>query len=715
MSKNIDDLLRLENQFNFLLRFANDIILLMDADGNLLEANDVAAQTYGWSLDELLTLNIRDLRDLSTMGDIDKQLKLTADTGALFETRHRRRDGSTFPVEVSSRLFEHDGKRYRQSIVRDISQRKRTEEELRLTALRYQLLFDSSRDALMIVTPPQWKFTGANQTTLRLFGAKSLAELSSLGPLDVSPERQQDGRLSGEKAQEMIELAMREGTHFFEWEHKRLDGKTFIADVLLTRMNIGDEVFLQATVRDISLRHHMQKKLERDAKRFEGLLKLHEQSTLLPEKEFMQYGLEWVERLTQSQIAFIHFVNEDQESIELVAWSAATKERYCTASYDNHYPVSEAGIWADCLRQRRAVIFNDYANYQDKHGLPEGHSMLVRLISVPVIEGDRVRVIIGVGNKETDYDEDDIEIARLFGNDMWRIIRRQRVETELAANLEQQRTLNKKLEEAHSQLIQSEKMASLGQLAAGVAHELNNPIGFVYSNMGTLESYLNDIFVINAAYEEAEKTVGTSCSELDHVRKIKKDKDYDYIKQDIFLLMAQSKDGLVRMRKIVQDLKDFSHVGEEGWKWVDLHNGLDSTLNIVWNELKYKCQVIKEYGTLPQVYCMASQINQVFMNMLVNAAQAIETKGVITIRTGSEKDRVWVEIEDTGKGIPAEDLHRIFDPFFTTKQVGVGTGLGLSLSYGIIQKHHGRIDVQSEVGKGTTMRIWIPVKHEAAG
>lgn len=582
MNAGSSDVSNLGSRIDFLLRFAGDIIFLMDEEGNLLEANDVAVSTYGWPLQELLKMNIRDLRDPETLNEVPTQLKLTAETGALFETRHKRRDGSIFPVEVSSRLFDYGGKRYRQSIVRDITERSK-----------------------------------------------------------------------------------------------------------------------------------MQTRLERDARRFEGLLELNDMASKLPEKEFMQFGLEWVERLTGSKIAFIHFVNDDQQTIELVAWSTATRDKYCTAGYDNHYPVSEAGIWADCLRQHKPVIFNDYENYPDKHGLPEGHSALGRLISVPVIEGDKVRVILGVGNKDSVYDAEDVEVAQLFGNDMWRIIRRVRVEAELKANLEQQRALNKKLEEAQSHLLQSEKMASLGQLAAGVAHELNNPIGFVYSNMGTLENYLNDIFIINAAYEEAEKSVGNGCPALDSVHKLKLSKDYAYIKQDIFQLMAQSKDGLARMRKIVQDLKDFSHVGEEGWKWVDLHKGIDSTLNIVWNELKYKCQVNKEYGTLPEVYCMASQINQVFLNMLVNAGQAIETKGVITIRTGVEGEQVWVEIADTGKGIPPEQIKLIFDPFFTTKPVGVGTGLGLSLSYGIMQKHHGRIEVSSEVGKGTTMRIWLPVKPAA--
>ena len=165
----------------------------------------------------------------------------------------------------------------------------------------------------------------------------------------------------------------------------------------------------------------------------------------------------------------------------------------------------------------------------------------------------------------------------------------------------------------------------------------------------------------------------------------------------------------------MQDLKDFSHVDQAEWQWVDLHKGIDSTLNVVNNEIKYKAEVVKEYGDIPQVECLASQLNQVFMNMLVNASHAIGEggHGRITIRTGLKDEMVWVEFADTGKGIAPENLTRIFDPFFTTKPVGKGTGLGLSLSYGIVDKHHGRIEVESEVGKGTTFRIWIPVRQAA--
>lgn len=287
-----------------------------------------------------------------------------------------------------------------------------------------------------------------------------------------------------------------------------------------------------------------------------------------------------------------------------------------------------------------------------------------------------------------------------------------RIKRELHERIDELTELNHRLETMQIQLLQAEKMAGIGQLAAGVAHEINNPIGFVSSNLNTLEKYLRDLLNLADAYAIAEQAcAGAGQAELfDGVCQIKKSMDFDYLSQDASELVAESKDGLSRVKKIVQNLKDFSHVDNaDEWSWVNLHQGLDTTLNIVWNDLKYKCEVKKEYGALPDVHCLPSQLNQVFMNMLINAGHSIEECGTITLRSGHEVDQVWIEIVDTGNGIAPEHLKRIFDPFYTTKPIGKGTGLGLSLSYGIVKKHQGRIEVQSEVGRGTTFRIWIPV------
>ncbi|MDA8381804.1 MAG: ATP-binding protein [Betaproteobacteria bacterium] len=271
---------------------------------------------------------------------------------------------------------------------------------------------------------------------------------------------------------------------------------------------------------------------------------------------------------------------------------------------------------------------------------------------------------------------------------------------------------NHKLEAAQSQLLQSEKLASIGQLAAGVAHEINNPIGYVYSNLGTLERYVGDLFSVLDAYGALEGEMARESVVLTELRALKGEVDLPFLREDLAALLGESKEGITRVKKIVQDLKDFSHAdAEDEWQWADLHKGLDSTLNIVWNELKYKAEVVKAYGDLPDIECLPSQLNQVFMNLLVNAAHAIDGRGTIAVRSGADGGQVWVEVADTGKGILPQHMNRIFDPFFTTKPVGKGTGLGLSLSYSIVQKHHGRIHVDSEPGKGSAFRVWLPVRH----
>lgn len=296
--------------------------------------------------------------------------------------------------------------------------------------------------------------------------------------------------------------------------------------------------------------------------------------------------------------------------------------------------------------------------------------------------------------------------------------RREAAEVELRKRFNELNELNVKLTETQQQLQQSEKLASIGQLAAGVAHEINNPIGYVHSNIGSLENYINDLFVMLSSYERTELLLADQPLGAE-LKALRQRIDIDFLKEDIPALMHESKEGISRVKKIVQDLKDFSRVDSTPeFQWANLHQGIDSTLNVVANEIKYKADVVKEYGTLPEIECLPSQLNQVFMNLLVNSTHAIgEKRGCITIRTGVVGENVWLEFADDGSGMNEEVRKKIFDPFFTTKPVGKGTGLGLSLSYGIIQKHQGTIEVESVEGKGTTFHISLPIRqqHQSPG
>ncbi len=264
------------------------------------------------------------------------------------------------------------------------------------------------------------------------------------------------------------------------------------------------------------------------------------------------------------------------------------------------------------------------------------------------------------------------------------------------------------------QLIQSEKMASVGQLSAGIAHEINNPISFITSNLGVMEEYVQDVSRLLTGYRDFVRMVEIEddvlCEKHLALTLLEDEIEGGDLLKDLKDVVSESLEGADRIKNIVQDMKSFAHPGEDKLKATDLNKGLNSTLNIAWNELKYKAEVVKDYGKISQVMCFPQQINQVFMNIIVNAGQAIEKEGVITISTFQRKNMVHISIADNGQGMKTEVTDHIFEPFYTTKEVGKGTGLGLNVAYNIIRKHGGHIHVESKVGKGTIFMISLPVQ-----
>lgn len=303
-----------------------------------------------------------------------------------------------------------------------------------------------------------------------------------------------------------------------------------------------------------------------------------------------------------------------------------------------------------------------------------------------------------------------LENALLYQNLEEKVVSRTR---EVVSQKEMIEHAYSELRAAQTQMVHSEKMASLGQLTAGIAHEINNPINFISIGIKGLEKNFKSFIRVVDLYEsiEANKNPETV---LNQIKELKENIQYGEVKGFITGLMDDIKLGADRAAEIIQGLRSFSRLNEAEFKSANIHEGLDATLILLRTKTKNAIDIVKEYDpTMPMINCNPGQLNQVFMNILTNAIEAIETKppgskNEIRITTKNEKDRVVVHIKDTGTGIPKNIKEKIFDPFFTTKEVGKGTGLGLSISFGIIKKHNGQIDVESEEGKGTEFIITIP-------
>ncbi len=281
------------------------------------------------------------------------------------------------------------------------------------------------------------------------------------------------------------------------------------------------------------------------------------------------------------------------------------------------------------------------------------------------------------------------------------------------------------LQSTQTKIVQFEKMAAIGQISAGIAHEINNPTGYVISNLNTLKKYMERVSELISRYQEVYKQAKkTGIDELisicDAIDGFKMEQKIDYVLSDIDNLISESVAGMENIKRIVADLKLFVRTKDDEPQKADLNAGLESTINIVWNELKYKCTVEKEFASLPLTICRIGELSQVFMNLLLNAADAIKDKGVIKVATrfieqthgilpDAETGFIEISIGDSGTGIDPDEITKIFEPFFTTKDAGKGTGLGLSISLDIVKKHKGEITVKSEPGKGTVFNIYLPV------
>jgi PAS domain S-box-containing protein len=474
-------------------------------------------------------------------------------------------------------------------------------------------------------------FIDCNRAALSMFGCDTKEQFCSLQPTGESPPVMPRGLDSMALANELISAAMAEGNNHFEWTHKISDTVVFVADVLLNTLELDGKPVIQTVVREIT-----ESRLARD----QLALTTSRYTTMIN---------------TVPAVMYVKNVNHEYitGNLELARLADRQIEQIVGRTTQEIFG-NEFGRKLNEADQAAMDSNREMTTAEERVIFPNGEERWVSTTRVPLHdEQGQVSGLVGLLQDVTDQHN------------------------------------------SREKLVQSDKLAAIGTLAAGVAHEINNPMGFITSNLNTMKRYLQQV--------SARLTSGPASADSDakHQEMLK---DFDDA-------INESIEGAGRVRKIVADLKSFSRLDKADVTTADLNEGLESTLNIVWNELKYHCKVEREFGDIPRVNCRPSQLNQVFLNMLVNAGHAIEhDHGLIRIRTWADETSLYVSISDNGKGIRTEDLPRIFEPFFTTKDVGKGTGLGLSLAFDIIKTHGGLIDVWSEVGEGTEFVITLPRK-----
>ena len=702
--------------------------------------------------------------ETAAYNEFDRRVIEGGETLENIEESQRRADGRTTTVLTSKvPLRGLDGKTIGVlGLYADITERKELEEALRESEEKFRVLFEKAGDAIML--EGESGFIQCNDACKRMFGLESKEYLVGKSPAEVSAPVQSDGEPSAEAARRHAQEALDTGMARFEWMCQKLDGTVFPAEVTLSRVRFHDRDVIHVVVRDISDRKRMEKSLQKksqdlsqrikELKCLVGIAKLRDE-TSLSLGEFLQKAIELVPNAFQyadKAAAKITVENESYQTNGYVDNPSMHETKIdvfgevkgtIRAGYVDTVPEPDGGLLHEeidlmsrisrdigvFLESRRAEHMlrrtvaqytamintvpafmylknadNKYVTVNEAFSKAVGRpvSDFIGSTGDGVLPGSMAEEFsaldAAVMAEDRRFVQHEERIDELSDEPQWISATRVPVHDDKGAvtgmvGLIQDVTeyrLNRE------QLVQADKLAAIGTLAAGVAHEINNPIGFISSNLNTMSKYLKKICAYCALH---------GGEETDELKKM------HVMLEDFQDAVAESIDGASRVRRIVSDLKNFSRADKSEKESMNVLEGLESTLNIVWNELKYKCTVEKEYGEVPDVLCMPNQINQVFMNLLINAGQAIVGEGgVIRIRTWAEGGWVYISIKDNGSGIEAKHLSKIFEPFFTTKEVGKGTGLGLSLAYDIVKKHAGEIEVQSEVGKGTEFIVRLPVK-----
>ncbi|MDR3579562.1 MAG: PAS domain S-box protein [Oryzomonas sp.] len=644
-------------------------IVITGTAGDIEYVNPRFCQVTGYTREEAVGQNPRILKSNETSPECYTDLWRTISSGNEWrgEFQNKRKNGELYwEFAAITPLFDQEGRitGYLAS-KEDITERKAVEMALNESEARLNKLVNSAQDAIIMLNP-DGAISMWNESAVRIFGYSLQEAMGRNFHRLIAPERYRGPHFQAFSTF----MATGEGAavgQVLELSGLRKNGDEFPVELAMSSVQINGQWHAIGILRDITARKQAEQSLA------ESKAELEVKHAELEEL------FKWVEA---AKVEWEQTLDSLRDLVILT--DPAGKVRRCNRLLNQLADKSHDEIigidWPDILTEAGFTfsVLNDTSGEVVHKSSNRFYNLYIYDITSPDTGMVTGRVMSLVDT------------------------------TELRSITEELQKAYDELQTTQIKAFQQEKLASIGQLAAGVAHEINNPMGFISSNLTTLGKYFERtkefVACLSTAFSDCSSDSGRAGA--DEQRKRLK---IDYIFDDSPQLIAESLDGAQRVRKIVQDLKSFSRVDDAEQKRADLKECLESTIGIAWNEIKYVATLTKDYGDIPPVLCYPQQLNQVFMNLLVNAAHAITGRGEIRVRTWQDDDTVCVSVSDSGCGISEENQKRIFEPFFTTKEVGKGTGLGLSISYDIIKKHHGDILVDSEIGTGTTFTVRIPI------
>ena len=705
------DILEHMKLFQLILDNMAEGVALADENGKLILLNPPGERILGKELLETDPKQFTEkyglfLPDMETPFPTDELPLLRAVRGEEVDrceifVRHSDKPEGIF-IRINARpIKDHNGKlQGAVAVFTDITESKKALHSLEISEERYRNLIDASFEGIIIYDKGEIIY--ANNTAVQFFGY-SVEEFTHMTILDlvVAEDRENIGeKLALVSNNPDVELGA------VETICVRKDGSKFPIEAYGKGIYFDGRIVRVIAIRDITGRRKADRELQYRMD-FENLITSLSTSfiNLEPDEidEGIDSGLQKIGEFAGVDRCFIALLSEDKKSMEAIyEWCTGD----CRPIGAKHQHINESVLpWLfKTIKEREPKYVQNVKDLPPetqkelKAIMPDG---LVSAVVVPMIHEKTIKGIFGLQTtkREKKWNEDIIVLLKIVGEIFVNALERKRaLEALQKANEDlelkvEERT--KELKEKHIQLLNADKMASLGQLVAGVAHEINTPLGALKSN--------NDVFI------RSIKKVKNVISDLENDGH---QHEYSTL-QKLFTVIDQlnevSKTAAERIIVIVNSLRNFARLDRAEKDLFNIEEGLESTLTLVHHEFKNRVTVQKEYGDIPKISCYPNQLNQVFMNILVNAAQAIEGKGDIVIRTYTENGFVIIEFEDSGRGIDKEDIKKIFSPGFTTKGVGVGTGLGLSIVYQIIKDHRGEIDIGSEVGKGTMVKISLPI------